>query len=223
MTLRARRLALNLGLLAAFAFAALAFAGITQVEPGLQAAKTGVVLDETGKPLGGVYVGVRWMQQTSELPLLGNKVEGQCLHRTVVRTDADGHYSVPPPTDLASTDRNWLRGASTRYFWDLYTYAAGYAATGAAAHPVIASNADNNATLAPIHLISDRADGDRHLAVLTDTLARFTCRPFAKDAGPVEEQIVAETAAAACLTDGKSAQPSCAMFRQASSHASATY
>jgi hypothetical protein len=217
MTLRARRLALNLGLLAAFAFAAFAFAGITETEPGLQARKTGVVLDEAGKPLAGVYVGVRWMAQTTELPLLGGKVEGQCLYRTVVRTDADGHYSVPPPADLASTDRNWLRGASTRYFWDLYTYGAGYATTNPSARPAIASNADNLTTLAPIYLASDSPAGDRHLTQLADTLARFTCRPYAKDAGPVEEQIVAESAAAACLTGNKSAQASCAMERQASS------
>jgi hypothetical protein len=216
MTLRARRLALRFGALSALVVAAFAFAGITEVEPGTQVAKTGVVLDESGKPLQGVYVGARWLEQTREPALLGGKVEGQCLYRVVVRTDAAGHYSIPAPVAGVGADSGWLRGTSKKYFWDLYTYAAGYAVKADVAHPAIASSADDSAVLAPIYLASDHAAADQHLAALSDTLTHFTCRPFAKDAGAVEEQIVAEAAAAACLTGSKSAEPSCAMFRQAS-------
>jgi len=89
-----RTLAL-LGLLFAAIVAMTSTSG-TQVEPALQAAKSGVVLDAaTGKPVEGVYVAVRWLEQTSQLPLRGSKVRGQCVNRMVVRTDATGHYTIP--------------------------------------------------------------------------------------------------------------------------------
>jgi hypothetical protein len=210
-----RTLAL-LGLLFA-AIVAIARTSGTQVEPALQAAKSGVVLDAaTGKPVEGVYVAVRWLEQTSQLPLLGGKLRGQCVNRVVVRTDAEGRYRIPAARLAAAT--NLQAGVRTEYFWDLYTYAPGYdGRSQTLAHPRAVSNlAGDQAVVEPVLLGAGHAAPQQRLATLADTLAQFTCHPFAHDAGAIEQSIAAEAAAAACLPGTDDAQGSCATFRHAS-------
>src|SRR6185312_15474465 len=73
------------GLTAAFAYEALTSNFRSEQ---LQAARSGLVLDaRTRKPLADAYVVTRWLQQDTPAWGLG-EVHGQCLHRVIVRTDA---------------------------------------------------------------------------------------------------------------------------------------
>jgi len=212
-----RTLAL-LGLLFA-AIVAIARTSDTQVEPALQAAKSGMVLDAaTGKPIEGVYVAVRWLEQTSQMPLLGGTVRGQCVNRMVVRTDAEGRYRIPAQAPLATKLRP---GVHTEYFWDLYTYAPGYdGRSRTSAHPRAVSNpAGDVAIVEAVRLEAVHANAQQRLATLSETLAHFTCHPFAHDAGMIEQSIAAEAAAAQCLPGADDAQGNCATFRHASAQA----
>lgn len=187
------------------------------IEPALEAAKSGVVLDAaSGQPLAGVFVSMRWLEQSSDAALLGGSVRGQCLNRVVVRTDGAGRYAIPAARlpDAASRP-----GVATRgYFWDLYTYAPGYAAqdAGATAHPRATMTAAGAAAVEPVRLSAVHDTPQQRLATLADTLAHFTCHPFAHDAGMIESSVAAEAAAAACLPGAANDEASCAMFRQAS-------
>jgi len=194
------------------------------VEPGLQVAKNGDVLDEqTRQPIAGAYVVVRWLEESRA----GDKVEGQCLSRTVVRTDQHGHYAIPAPHLTVASEH-----AETRYFWDAYAYAPGYAdAQARAVHPrPVASPIPGSQTLEPIGLASDHAVPEQRVGILADTLSRFSCEPFAKqEPSPIAEQIYAEAYAAACLPEPNRAakllarlrgerlgDEPCEQFRQAS-------
>jgi len=221
MTVRIIIHTLWLAPLAALALVAGASLVGTEVEPGLQTAKTGVVLDAAnGEPLPGVYVGARWMLQTQEPALLGGKLEGRCIYRFVVRTDAQGRYTIP--TAQIDIAKNLLPGGEKSYFWDLYTYAAGYSTSSpvAVAHPrAISDDANAESELEPILLAATHDTPQQRLPTLTETLAHFTCHPYAHDAGPIEQSIAAEAAAAACLPGSASVDASCSTFRQASSRA----
>jgi hypothetical protein len=195
------------------------------VEPGLQVAKNGIVLDEqTRQPIAGAYVVVRWLEQSR----IGGKIEGQCLLRTVARTDEQGHYAIP------SSNLTIAEHAETRYFWDAYAYAPGYAeARARSAHPRAEGSVNpGSQTLEPmaLALASEHATPEQRLDTLVDTLSRFSCEPFAKqELNPVAEQIYAEGYAAACLPEPNGAarllsrlrrerpgaEP-CEQFRQAS-------
>ena len=194
------------------------------VEAGLQAAKNGVVLDEqTRQPIAGAYVVVRWLEESRA----GDKVEGQCLSRTVVRSDAHGHYEIPASHLSVASEH-----AETRYFWDAYAYAPGYAdAQTHAVHPrAVGSPIPGSQTLEPIGLANDHAAPEQRIDNLADTLSRFSCEPFAKrEPSPIAEQIYAEGYAAACLPEpnraakllerlrgGRLGDEPCAQFRQAS-------
>jgi len=203
--------------LVAIAAAAAAWFGGTDVETGLQSAKTGVVLDaQSGKPLPGIYVGARFLQQTTQAPLLGGRQQGQCVYRVIVQTDAQGRYTIPATATQFTIARDFVPGEHTSYRWDLHAYAAGYQAGAAtAAHPRMLDDA--TATLEPVLMSAEHGSAAQRLATLADTVAHFTCHPFAHDAGPVDASLAAEAAAAACLPGAESAAPSCAMFRQASS------
>lgn len=208
--------------LAAVTAIAATWYGGTDIEPGLQSAKTGVVLDAaTGKPLQGIYVGARFLQQTSEPSLLGGKQYGQCVYRVVVQTDAQGRYTIPATSAEFGIAHGFVPGERKRYNWDLYTYAAGYQLGGLStpvAHPrtVDEATASTASTLEPILLSAEHDSAQQRLSTLADTVAHFTCHPFAHDAGPIEQSVAAEAAAAACLPGAENAAPSCTMFRQAS-------
>jgi len=210
-----RTLAL-LGLLFA-AIVAIARTSGTQVEPALQAAKSGVVLDAaTGKPVEGVYVAVRWLEQTSQLPLLGGTIRGQCVNRVVVRTDAEGRYRIAAAQLQAESGLQ--PGVRTEYFWDLHAYAPGYDARNLTqTHPrTVANQAGDQAVVEPVLLETGHTTPQQRLATLADTLAQFTCHPFSHDAGAIEQSVAGEAAAAACLPGADDAQGNCATFRHAS-------
>ena len=203
-----------LWLLPIAALSALAFA-TTQpsrmpVEPGLQAAKSGVVLDATTqRPLAGAYVVVRWLDETK----VDGKLQGQCLSRAVVSTDGQGRYAVPE-TRFPIAART---SAERRYFWDAHAYMPGYAELPAQMrHPrALASAEPGVQALAPLALRPDRNGPEQRLAALTETLAQFACEPFAQDAGPAEEQIYAEAYATACLPEPNAAAAALARLRSA--------
>jgi len=170
--------------------------------------------------LQGIYVGARFLQQTSEAPLLGGKQQGQCVYRVVVQTDAQGRYTIPATATQFAIARDFVPGARTSYRWDLHAYAAGYQAGAvSAAHPRTLDDptATTAATLEPVLMTAEHGSAAQRLATLAETAAHFTCHPFAHDAGPVEASLAAEAAAAACLPGTESTVPSCATFRQASS------
>lgn len=193
------------------------------VEPGLQVAKSGVVLDETRQPVEGAYVVVRWLEQSQA----NGKIEGQCLSRAVVRTDKQGRYAIP-----ASNFAIAPQHAETRYFWDVYAYTPGYADLPArAVHPRAMSSATpGDQHLEPIVVAADHDAPEQRIGTLVDTFLRFSCRPFAEQApSPVVEQIYAEAYAAACLPEpnnavsalarlrgGEPADNPCEQFRQVS-------
>ena len=105
-------------------FGVLGFAtsGPPRVEPGLQAAKSGVVLDaQTRQPLMGAYVVVRWLQQSEQI---SGTLGGQCLYRAIPRTDDPGRYAVPVAQFAIGSGRTLTEHT---YFWDAYAYAPGYA------------------------------------------------------------------------------------------------
>lgn len=243
MTSRSRSRTWSIWLVLIVATTSLIYALVVRptAESGLQATKTGVVLDaETRRPLAGVTVVARWLEETSQPALLGRgaKVAGQCLFRVVVRTDNLGHYVIPSTSANFKLAGNLLPDRSKKYFWDLYTYSAGYGVAGR--EPGLADASDSPAqetqTLRPILLATDHAPAAQRLSALADTLSRFTCEPYSADLAPVAQQVIAEAYAAACLPEpneaatllarlvrparnsGSSqgaAQP-CALFRQAS-------
>jgi len=179
------------------------------VEPGLQVAKNGVVLDaQTQQPVPGAYVVVRWLKQSQA----GGKIEGQCLSRAVVRTDEHGRYAVAATNIAIGTEHS-----PARYFWDAYAYAPGYAESLArAAHPrALGSATPESQQLEPIVLAVDHAAPEQRIGTLADTLSRFSCEPCAKkEPSPVAEQIYAEGYAAACLPEPNSAANSLARLRE---------
>jgi hypothetical protein len=187
------------------ALSALAVAAVVRkplVEPGLLAPKSGVVMDaQTRQPLAGAYVVVRWLEQARA----GAHVEGQCLHRTVVRTDEQGRYAVAA-LQLSVADHTL---AERRYFWDAYAYASGYADSSSATvrHPrVVASAAPGIQSLETIALAADSAAPAQRIATLADMLSHVECLPYAKaEANPVAEQIYREAYAAACLPESPGA------------------
>jgi hypothetical protein len=198
--------------------------GGTTVEPGLQAAKSGVVLDaDTRQPLAGVYVVARWLEQTTQPALLGQggKVDGQCLFRVVVRTDSQGHYAIPATSGNFQSAYNLLPDRSKRYFWDLYTYSAGFGVAGRIdVHPRVTaaagagdSSAHETQTLEPILLATDHAPAGQRVAALADTLSRFTCEPYASEPLPIAQQVYAEGYATACLPEPNDAARALARLR----------
>jgi hypothetical protein len=166
MTFRNKYRALSLVSIAAVVFAAVALSAKTTVEQNFQSAKTGVVLDAaTQQPVPGVYVVARWLEQTTQPALLGagGKVQGQCVFRAITRTDSQGRYSIPASSANFNLTKNWQPGSSRKYFWDLYTYANGYAATAniiSQAHPTSIADTllgDDPQTLQPILLTTQHA------------------------------------------------------------------
>lgn len=182
-------------------FGVLGFAtsGPPRVEPGLQAAKSGVVLDaQTRQPLMGAYVVVRWLQQSEQI---SGTLGGQCLYRAIARTDDRGRYAVPVAQFAIGSGRTLTEHT---YFWDAYAYAPGYAEVLAAPslHPrPIGSAVPAIQELEPILMAADHAGPEQRVNELADGLMRFSCEPFAKEPGPVAEQIYAEAYAAACLPE----------------------
>ena len=202
-----------LWLLPIVALSGLSLAAVTRakpmVEPGLQVAKNGIVLDaQTQQPVPGAYVVVRWLKQAQA----GGKIEGQCLSRAVVRTDEHGRYAIAA-TNIAIDSEH----AEARYFWDAYAYAPGYAESPVrAVHPrALGSATPASQQLEPIALAVDRAAPEQRIGTLADTLSRFSCEPFAKkERNPVAEQIYAEAYAAACLPEPNSAASSLSRLRE---------
>ena len=189
-------------------------------EPGLRTAKTGVVLDAaTGRPLSGVYVVARWLEQSSEISFIGGpgEVKGQCLYRKVVRTDEQGRYEIPAGDTNFATPQNDI-ARQTKYFWDAYAYAPGYAVSGRpivnAVHPQArADSSGETQTLEPIQLAVDHAAASQRIDTLAETLSRFTCRHYAPEPVAVAEQVYAEAYAMACLPEPNDAAPALARLR----------
>lgn len=183
-----------------------------QVEPGLLTAKSGAVVDaQTRQPLAGAYVVVRWLEQSRA----GASMEGQCLHRAVVRTDEHGRYSVPA-LQLPLAEHTL---AERRYFWDAYAYVSGYGDTALTGvhHPhAVASAEPGIQSLEPIVLAADHAAPVQRIAALADTLSRFECQPYAQaEANPVAEPIYQEAYATACLPESSGAAAALAHLRGA--------
>jgi len=172
------------------------------VEAGLQAAKSGVVLDaQTRRPLADAYVVVRWLEQSRTAN--SEAIAGQCLKRVIVRTDENGHYAIPATAVALATGRSFAKRA---YFWDAFAYTPGYAATNTASHPrMLASVIPAIQDLEPMLLAPEHAQPERRVQQLVDSLQRFSCEPFANEFGPVAEQIYAEAHAVACLPEPNSA------------------
>jgi hypothetical protein len=171
------------------------------VEPGLQVAKSGIVLDmQTRQPVSGAYVVVRWLEQTAGS---SGKTQGQCVADTVIRTDEQGRYLIPTAHFPIAADG----AAERKYFWDTYAYAPGYAIAGAKVmHPkALGSSIPASQSLAPILLTLDHSAPEHRVETLAETLSRFTCRPYANDTGPVVEQIYGEAYAVACLPEPNAA------------------
>jgi len=199
-------------LLATAALGVLAFAtrGPPLVEPGLQVAKSGVVLDaQTRQPLAGAYVVVRWLEQSRTLA--SGAVAGQCMNRIIVRTDGNGHYAIPATAIALAA--NPVFGEHD-YFWDSYAYTPGYAAVTRTKHPrATSSTVPAVQDLEPMLLTAERAAPEQRVSELAESLLHFSCEPFAAEAGPVAEQIYAEAYAAACLPEPNSAAGSLARLR----------
>jgi hypothetical protein len=77
-------------------------------------------------------------------------------------------------------------------------------------------------------LAAEHVQPEQRVSELADSLQHFSCEPFAKELGPVAEQIYAEAYTAACLPESNSAADSlarlhgnrhstnpCEIFRQA--------
>jgi hypothetical protein len=190
-----------------------------KVEAGLRAAKTGVVLDaQTRQPLPGVYVAARWLEQSSDNSLAGSSsVAGQCLYRTVVRTDEHGHYEIPATNFPIAPDR---ASAERKYFWDESAYAPGYVMSDQKTlHPDIGSSTmPATQELAPILLAADHAAPEQRIAALQDTLARFTCQAYSAEPVPVAAQVYAEAYSAACLPEPTAAARVLARLRDDATH-----
>lgn len=206
MTFR-RLLLVLLFLLCALGSLAWAWASLRKplVETGLQAAKSGAVLDaQTRKPVPGAYVVVRWLEQSADR-LTGN-LQGQCLYRSIVRTDDQGRYSIAA-AHFAVAEQSAF--ATHRYFWDTHAYAPGYedVEVGRTAHPAVATSSVLPALqeLEPTLLTADRSAPEQRVRALADSLSRFSCEPYAKELGSVAEQIYAEAYTAACLHEPNSA------------------
>jgi len=204
---RSSLLLLPLVVLGMVGFAA---SGPPVIEPGLQVAKSGIVLDaQSRQPLAGAYVVVRWLEQ-SRAPASGT-VSGQCLNRVIVRTDDKGHYAIPATAVALAANRIF---GERDYFWDSYAYTPGYAARISAQHPrALGSTAPAVQDLEPMLLTADNALPEQRVSELADSLSRFNCEPFANELGPVAEQIYAEAYAVACLPEPNRAAGSLARLR----------
>lgn len=221
MTARSKSRKWPLWLSLTAALGALAYAATrgTTAEPGMTLAKTGVVLDaQTRQPLSGVYVVARWLENTTQPSLLGGgRVEGQCLYRVVVRTDAQGHYTIPATGTSFRSASNRLWDHGKNHFWDLYTYSEGYAAAGGKHHPEAStrgSASSETQSLAPILLAADHALAEQRVATLSDTLSRFTCEPYSRDPLPIARQVYADAYATACLLEPNDAARALAQLRR---------
>jgi hypothetical protein len=190
-----------------------------RVEAGLRAAKTGVVLDaQTRQPLAGVYVVARWLEQSSENSLAGSaNVAGQCLYRTVVRTDEHGRYEIPASDFPIAPDRALVE---RKYFWDASAYTPGYVVSDPKTlHPRVGSSPiPATQVLAPILLAADHAAPEQRITALQDTLARFTCQAYSAEPVPVAEQVYAEAYSAACLPEPTAAARALASLRDDAAH-----
>lgn len=188
------------------------------VEPGMQAAKTGLVLDaQTRQPIAGAYVVARWLQQSREMSFQSPEgmVEGQCMFRIVARTDALGRYEIPSSAGRFNIDSP-RSSAERKYYWDAYAYAPGYgAADSKAAHPRLGSSSmPANQELEPILLsAAEHAAPDQRIAALIDTAVRFTCAAYSPAQIPAAEQVYAEAYAAACLPEPNDAARSLPRLR----------
>lgn len=188
------------------------------VEPGLRVAKTGTVLDaQTHQPLAGVYVAARWLEQSTERSFgTADTLQGQCLYRTVVRTDEQGRYAIPASTNFTiAAERT---GMVRRYFWDAYAYTPGYGMVDSvASHPKSESSSiPASQALQPILLLAtDHAAPAQRVDALIKTMERFTCEPYAAAPVPVAELAYAEGYAAACLQGSNEAARSLARLNSA--------
>lgn len=229
MTSRSRSRTWSMWLVLIVATTSLTYAVVIRptAESGLQAMKTGVVLDaETRQPLAGVTVVARWLEETSQPALLGRgaKVAGQCLFRVVVRTDNQGRYVIPSTSANFKLTGNLLPDRSKKTFWDLYTYSTGYGVAGRepASADVGDLPAQETQTLRPILLATDHAPAAQRVSALADILSRFTCEPYSADPAPVAQQVIAEAYAAACLPEPNEAARLLARLRNGATASSKT-
>jgi hypothetical protein len=83
----------------------------------------GVALDETGKPMTGVFVIAEWSHYGSD----GVGSRTTCPHLEVVQTDAQGRYHIPA----------WVPGVLPNVHRAVYAYMAGYKEIAKSARPNI--------------------------------------------------------------------------------------
>lgn len=99
------------------------------IEIGMTKAKTGVVLDAaTGKPIADAYVVARWYDKNGLRFFIGPSGGGgtACLHRAVVKTDAEGRYSISSTAGEFDVTHAPSIKFYHRYYWGLGVYAPGY-------------------------------------------------------------------------------------------------
>jgi hypothetical protein len=206
----------------------------TKRELGLQAPKTGIVLDaETGQPLAGVYVVARW-HEFIDNPLLigdGRWWDGGCVYQTIVRTDSQGIYRIPATYGKFNVEGNLRIDRSKKYFWDLYAYSKGYGMPNVEYPSGIGplSYSDNHPTVGligilpveqgvqPILLEKNTTPPAQRLWDIGYTSWRFACKAASEDhaqSDSIAEQFYAEAYAAACIPQPNNAAVQINQFRQ---------
>jgi hypothetical protein len=183
----------------------------TAVESGLQAPKTGTILDvESHKPLEGAYVVVRWRQEVTDPFLIGhgNIVGGGCVHRNIVQTDGDGHYSIPSSRSAFAVEHNFKPNRSVKYYWDLYAYLPKKGTLEVDApsgpqpmfgeHPGGSSNGAGQ-TLQPALLARPEGAPELRMDELLAVYSHFICKPDQPfPPAPVAEKLYEEAFGVAC-------------------------
>jgi len=192
----------------------------TTVESGLQAQKSGIVLDaETNKPLAGVSVVVRWHEEITDPFLIGhgNSVGGGCVNRIIVQTDADGRYSIPSSSRDFAVEHNFRLNRSVKYYWDFYAYKDGYGPPGQQipsgvgpiyeGHPRAASDVwGSQQTVSPVLLGRPEASPELRMSELLAVYYRFMCKPeHPFPPPPVAGHLYEEAYATACTPGPNSA------------------
>lgn len=190
------------------------------IEPGLQDAKTGKVLDAaTRLPIAGAYVVVRWQKRVSNPFLVGHgggyPDGGGCVHREVVRTDENGVFHVPSTHTAIRPDFNLRPNRGISYHWDLSVYAPGYGpplkemSDGTGLGPFFYPSYElagrdllkGEQKLAPMMLAQDSRVFRGRAATLSKLASDVDCSPSSSDPLPFIPSLFREALAATCQTD----------------------
>lgn len=167
----------------------IATAGLsTSVEPALQAARTGSVVDaETGQALLGAHVVAQWWHSnTQRFPPIGHGTIGgfsNCLHREETQTDQDGRFALPSVRQLFTVERHIDLEHKDKYFWQLGAYLPGYYDSternpdrSPPRHPDVREQSDGSVNVAPIKLTKDSRSQEERIWYLVMGVPNFSCK-----------------------------------------------